>query len=254
MGRDQRDKAPDGGSGLEASRRESGTMALDDARVAAYLRQHPDFLADNPSVLDVLRAPARPGLGPRDGVVDLQQAMVERLRRELDALRLERDSLIVTGRGNMNVQQRVHKAVLALLSARSFEHLIETVTTDLTVILDLDAVCLGVEQSHAHLPPMRINGVLHLPPDTVASLFGPSRQVLLRANVAGDPTIFGPAAGLIASDALLRLHISDSTPPALLALGAREPDCFEDGQGTDLLAFLGLTLERIIRAWLELPE
>lgn len=229
-------------------------MALDDARVAAYLRQHPDFLADNPSILDVLRAPARPGLEPRDGVLDLQQAMVERLRREIESLRRERDELVVTGRGNMTAQQRVHKAVLALLDARSFEHLIETATTDLALILDLDAVCLCVEQSHDRLPPTRINGVHHLPPDYVAALFGPSRRVLLRANVAGDPAIFGPAAGLVGSDALLRLRISEATPPALLALGARQPDCFDDGQGTDLLAFLGLTLERIIRGWLELPE
>ena len=53
---------------------------------------------------------------------------------------------------------------------------------------------------------------------------------------------------------MLRLTIASATPPALLAFGSRDPEHFHDGQGTELLAFLAQVIERLIRAWLDLPE
>jgi uncharacterized protein YigA (DUF484 family) len=72
--------------------------------------------------------------------------------------------------------------------------------------------------------------------------------------VEGDAMVFGPGAGLVSSDALLRLSISSTTPTALLALGAREPGQFHPGQGTELLTFLARVVESCIRGWLNLPE
>ena len=113
-------------------------------QVAGYLRRHPDFLNTYPELLDVLTPPAR---ARGDGVVDLQQFIVERLRRENGELTQLRDELVATGRSNLAIQSRVHEAILALLRARSFEEFVETITTDLAVILDLDVVTIGVEQA-----------------------------------------------------------------------------------------------------------
>ncbi len=71
--------------------------------------------------------------------------------------------------------------------------------------------------------------------------------------MAGDPAIYGPGAGLIQSEALLRLMISSRTPAGLVAFGSRDPDLFHDGQGTELIAFLGSVIERLLRSWLDLP-
>jgi uncharacterized protein YigA (DUF484 family) len=62
-----------------------GSAALPTAaQVIAYLRRHPDFLLRHPELLDLQQAPAR-HQGP--AVVDLQQAMVEKLRRDVARLR-----------------------------------------------------------------------------------------------------------------------------------------------------------------------
>jgi uncharacterized protein len=58
-----------------------------------------------------------------------------------------RDDLVATGRSNLAIQSRVHEAILALLRAASFEEFVETITTDLAVILDVDVVTIGVEQA-----------------------------------------------------------------------------------------------------------
>jgi uncharacterized protein YigA (DUF484 family) len=192
------------------------------AQVVDYLRRHPDFLLRHPELLDGQMAPAR---RQGNGVVDLQQFMVERLRRDVAKLRADQDDLLANSRDNLSTQDRIHKAVLALLAARSFEHLIETVTTDLAL----------------------------LAPGAVERVLGRGREVLLRDDVEGDPMLFGGAAGLVRSDALLRLSVSRGTPLGLIAFGTRHPGYFNPGQGTELLGFLARVLEHTIREWLDLP-
>ena len=231
-----------------ATEKEGGVAA---EQVAAYLRQHPDFFDQNPELLDTI-APA--GEARAEGVVDLRHFIVERLRDELAGMSALRDELVVTGRTNLSAQARVHKAILALLAARSFEHFVETLTTDLAVIVDLDVVTLGVEQNGEDVTRAQTPGVYSLDPGTVDCLVGVGQSIALRETVEGDPMVFGPGAGLVASDALLRLSISSTTPPALLALGSRTPGQFHPGQGTELLGFLARVVENCIRGWLNLPE
>ena len=218
--------------------------------VAAYLRRNPEFLCEHPEILDDLRAPGRDG---GSGVVDFQQAMVDRLRDRVEEATAARDALVITGRNNLTAQNRIHKAVIAFMGARNFEQLIERATIDLAVVLDLDVVTLGVERADLTLPRPRLGGICQLEPDTVDSVIGHNRNVRLRSQIQGDPMIFGAGAGLVASDALIRLSIGHQSPSALLALGSRDPDCFHPGQGTQLLQFLGEALEASIRGWLNLP-
>ncbi|WP_282605054.1 DUF484 family protein [Pelagibius sp. Alg239-R121] len=251
------DAAPDKGgqekaaSGNSASEKSAGQAPISAARVAEYLRRHPDFLARNPALLETIEVPGR---DQGDGVVDLQRFMVERLRSDLSELTATRDDLVVNVRNNMATQSRTHEAIIALLAARSFEHFVETVTTDLAIILDLDVVALAVEQSDQDGPGQPPAGVRCLQPGTVNEALGPTQNILLRSDIDGDPLIFGAGAGLVRSDALIRLDISSEAPPALLALGSRQSDQFDPGQGTELLRFLAQVIEHTFRAWLSLPE
>ena len=249
MRRNRPDAAPEGSAGRPAGETAPAREPTA-AQVANFLRRNPNFLAEQPDLLTELMPPARV---QGDGVVDLQQVMVERLREKVESMTKARDALVHAGRSNMAAQSRVHTAILALLGARSFEHLIETCTTDLAVILNLDAVTLGVERQTSDVPPLRLGGLCQLEPDTVDSLIGRGRKLILHGDIEGSPAVFGKAAGLVASQALIRLEISPQTPPALLALGSRRADQFHPGQGTELLAFLAAALEQCIRAWLNIP-
>lgn len=241
-------------TGISDSRSSGSGMALAQPvsadQVAGYLRHHPDFLGDYPELLDVLTPPKR---DRGEGVVDLQQFMVERLRREIADLTLLRDDMVAAGRSNLATQGRVHEAILALLRAGSFEEFVETITTDLTVILDLDVATIGVEQATKGAAWKPLAGVYCLEAGSVDALLGPNGSMLLREDIVGDPAIFDGGAGLVRSDALIRLRISTNTPPALLALGSRQTGAFHAGQGTELLTFLSKVLEVSFRAWLHLP-
>ena len=147
--------------------------------VIAWLREHPDFLLRNPEVLQQLTLPI-PDHGDR--IVDLQHFQLQKLRTDVDRLKDQQRELIATTRANLNNQNRVHAAVLFLLDATSFEQLIQTVTTDLAVLLDLDAVALLVEANDgADLPRVNRSGVRVAEPGTVARLLG-KRDISLRAT------------------------------------------------------------------------
>lgn len=220
------------------------------AEVAGYLRHHPDFLVDHADLLEVLTPPS---MRRGEHVIDMQYFMLERQRAEIARLKSQARALIATTRANLASQSRVHTAVLSLLSAQSFEQLIQIVTTDLAVLLDADVVTIGVERIGAARPRLNHQGVQILEAGMVDRVLGPERDVALFAEIAGDPKLFGAGAGLVRSAAVLRLCVSAAAPPGLLCMGSRRAGKFQAGQGTELLAFLARALGVTIAAWLDLP-
>lgn len=241
-------KRPAGKTGSSSLPGETG---LDERTVLEYLARNPDFFTRNPELLNDLELPTRHN---GKGVIDFQLAQSARLRAELESAKASKLELIDTGRNNLKAQARIHEAVLKLLSARDFGQLIDCLISDLAVILGLDVISIAVEQTEESLVPHTVAGVYLIAAGGVDAILGPNQRLLLQDNIEGDPRIFGPPAGLIASQALLRMNISKRTPPALLALGSRDSSHFQPGQGSELLCFLARILENRIRLWLDLRE
>jgi uncharacterized protein len=225
---------------------------LDAAQVIEFLSDNPDFLQQNPNLYQVMTPPER-GLG--EGVSDLQSAIIERLRGDAERLKLRQRDLMITSRANLSTQARVHECVLALLAATSFEQVIQVVTSDFAILLDLDIVTFCVEMEAGDnivtLPTVGLRGVRE---GVVDSVMGEGRAVTLYSDIDGDPEIFGGGATLVRSTALVRIDVSKASPPALIAFGTRKSGKFHAKQGTELLNFLGRVLEYVTRTWLELPE
>jgi len=236
---------------LPAARKHTGLPEIGPGEVATYLRQHTSFLAEHPDLLHILTPPAQQR---GDGVIDMQQFILQRLQTEVARLKNQHRALITTSRANLASQARIHQAVLALLAAPSFEHLIQIVTTDFAVLLDADVITLAVESASCGQSHLSVRGVQLLERGAVDNLFGPDRDVLLLGDAEGDPAVFGGGAGLVRSAALLRLRVSLQAPAGLLAIGSRRPGKFHAGQGTELLGFLAKSLSVVIAGWLDLPS
>ncbi|HKS88954.1 MAG TPA: DUF484 family protein [Stellaceae bacterium] len=215
--------------------------------VIAYLRRHPDFLDRHPEALALLRPPAR-DIG--EDVFDFQHFQIERLRSDLARVTLEHRTLVAASRGTLASQCRIHKAVLAILAAASFEQLLLTATTDLAVLLDVDVVTVAVESTTVPAGRLTMHGIRLVKAGAIDALLGADRALLLRANAAGDPILFGGAAGLVRSQALLRLAFGRGAPSGLLCIGTRRPGRFHPGLGAELLTFLARALGVTVAQWL----
>ncbi len=222
------------------------TASPTETAVVAYLTAHPDFLTEHVELLPFLTPPQR-----RQGsnVVDMQLFMLQRLQDEVARLKVQQRALISTSRTNLMSQQRIHAASLEIIGARTFELLVQTITTDLSVLLDIDVTTLCVEFEQGRKP--KTAGIQLLPNGAVDELLGAGRDALLEDHVRGDPMIFGDGAGLVKSEALLRLSIPKG-PAGILALGSRKPTKFRPGHGVELLCFLARTVSVTIAQWLDL--
>jgi len=212
------------------------------AQVEAFLEANPDFLRDRPHLL----AAALPDRVLGDNVADFQGAALRALRREVEDLRGGAEELIRNARDNMSIQARTHDAALSFLGADSFEELVRTVTEDLPVTLHLDVALIGVEPG---LPKGKAARVNELPEGAVDALLQ-GADTRLRGQIDSPDALYGAGADLVRSDALVRLPLGPGQPPALLALGSREPLTFQAGQGTELLHFLAGVLAHGIRRWM----
>ena len=228
-----------------------GTSNIEADQVAAYLRRNPGFLNEYPELLEILSPPERRQHG--DAIVDLQTAMIERMRSENRRIGALQADLLATSRANMTTQSRIHAGVLALLEASTFENLIQAITTDLALLLDVDVVALCVEAADS--PPQRdVAGVHMLFAGEVDDILGPGRDIVLVPVTHMANPVYGGGASLVRSEALLRLRPSARAPMGLLALGSRVEGRFDSSQGTEFLVFLARILELCIRTWLELPR
>jgi hypothetical protein len=220
---------------------------LSSRAVIAYLLRHPEFLDEHPEALRALRPPSR-DVG--DGVVDFQRFLYDRQRQEAAQLKAEYRNLLTVCRSNLASQARVHKASLAILAAPSFGQLLQIVTTDLAVVLDVDVVTLAVENMAGITPRFPVQGIQLLKSGTVEEWLGEDRAVAYDADVTGDPLLFGGAAGLVRSQALLRLRFGRESPTGLLCIGTRKPGRFHPGLGTELLGYLGRVVGIAVGLWL----
>jgi len=229
----------------EPARRPVGPTADE---VELYLRAHPEFLVEHPDLIHLLTPPeSKRG----DGIVDMQRFMLERVRGDLVKLQTQQNEILATSRSNLTSQGRIHGSILRMLEARTLEELIEIITTDMAAKLDVDTVALAFEALD-RLPPGGNRGTLKIVARGAIDRFmGGTKEIVLLPEVTADPALFGGAATLVRSQALLRLQLRREAPLGLLAFGSRTAGKFHPGQGTELLGFLAKAVELCIRGWLD---
>lgn len=225
------------------------TLPLNDEDIVAYLKANPDFLRAHPELIDSLTAP-KADMGK--GVADFQSFMIERLKEDKHkAIQVTRQ-VVENARSNMNNLARIQACVLKILEAKSFAEFIETITMDFSQLLNVDITTLVVETSGRDIPHITATGVRVVPEGTILQLLN-GEDARLTSNCRGQEFLYGPGAGLVRSEALVRVDISMNTPPAMLCFGSRDPELFKQGQGTELIGFLARVVERVFRLWLDVP-
>ncbi|MDE1172427.1 MAG: DUF484 family protein [Parvibaculaceae bacterium] len=217
--------------------------------VKSFLAANPEFLVTN---VDLFERLVPPSAVSGDQVLDLQQFMISRLQAHVRSLKDVQREMIEASSVNSLVLAQVHKVVLALLDARSFEQLVEYIAApsglSKTVALTSAVLCIEESPLWGSVP---LRGISVLEKGAIDRMMGGGRESLrLSAHIVGDKAIFGPLAPAVRSEALVRLTIAPDLPPALLALGAANAEQFHPEQGSDLLEFLAHVVERALRRWL----
>lgn len=194
-----------------------------------FIWLQPD-LARHPELLDAQVSPKR---HKGDGVVDLQQFMMERLKTDVAKLRADQDEIIANSRDNLITTERIHNAVIALLEVELR-----------AVHRDRDRRSCLPARSRCRMPVPELTDVTSRRPKhdgiqfdrgAVDRLIGKNRKVWLRDEVEGDPEIYGGAADLVRSDAVLVPASAGGCRRDLHRLRHTPSGHFHAGQGTELM-------------------
>lgn len=219
----------------------------------------PSLILDDHDLMRALLAADRSAQGRN--VVDLRGVLVDRLEERLDRLEDTHREVLAAAYENVAGTNQIHRACLVLLEPTDFCGFLEAMVRDVAAILGVEVIRLGLE-APAAAPGSGLgpagpfhDAVLALPAGGIESYVTQgrnlgARRVTLRRLQAASRDIYGPLAGEIRSEAVIRLDLGPDAHGGMLAFGATDPQRFHPDHGTDLLTFLGGVFERSLRRWL----
>ncbi|WP_266157270.1 DUF484 family protein [Dyella silvatica] len=203
--------------------------------VAAYLRRHPEFLADYPELAAQLTMPREQG-----PVASLATYQLQNLRDKNAELERRLTELTAIAAENEQLMQRVHDLNVAALRASTPAAAARDVITKLGEDFHTDHVRLLLFGQHLLLPPsdwlvQEPGGRAALP--EFADFLAHHEPVSGRLSAERLHRLFGDRAQDIRSAAVVPLG-----ELGLMAIGSRDPDHFQPGMGTLFLKMIAATV------------
>lgn len=216
----------------------------------AQLLAAPETLLDDAEMMRALMAADEAARG--GNVIDIRGRFMARLEERLDGLEVTHRHVLAAAYDTVVGTRLIHRAALAMISARDLAGLLDALANEVPQILKIDSLRLLVEggphEGLAAHPQLVDLGPVGAVSARLAVRRAAGAGVTLRR--AGDEAAQAHphASRPILSEAVLPLALT--THPALLLLGSGEAAVFAPGQGTDLLAFLQEVAAACLSRWL----
>jgi uncharacterized protein YigA (DUF484 family) len=229
--------------------------------VRRFLLSNENFFLRHPDLLEKLALPRR-DFG--DGVPDFHAALVERQRARIGTLTAELAALTDTSRRNLDIETRVHTAVLHVIAASDWDGLAAVIANTLPTLLDVLSVEIITGAASEIWPqptepasegaPLAVRTV---DAEAIEAVMGINTEVLL-PSLAGTGALFPAGANEgspLQSAALVRLNLGHMLEPAVLSYSSGTAGFFSPNQAVDQLRFVSAAVEIMLRRlWLEYPR
>jgi len=216
-------------------------------QVSEFLRQHSDFLIEQPDLLSELELEQSPA-----GTISLVQRQREQLRQKNQHLHEQLHALIDNAHSNAELQQRVHQLCLRLMDCQDMQSLLTILIQQLQQEFSADEVSLRLfyrGDQQTKLPSVEGNiAELHADDSQLKAfdhILDKQQPVCGRLTKAQKQLLFGEKAEEIQSVACLPLGHEPCA--GLLAIASRDANRFHADMGTEYLSFLGEVFMRLMR-------
>ncbi|NGY05538.1 DUF484 family protein [Solimonas terrae] len=225
---------------LSTQSKEPAAPKLNEREIVAYLKQHPDFLARHPDLLETIELKHRSG-----SAVSLIEKQVELLRAKGQRLEDRLERLLEAARDNERRQDNVHRLARTLIRAPSLAGVAAGLTRCMREDFDIDAALIGIGASH--YKHHDIDGIVAIDAKGKLALafedFFRTRLIECGPIEAARAQLLFPKADGIRSAAIVPLEKEKSL--GFVALGSRDPERFAPRQGK---LFLELTADLVAAA------
>ena len=209
------------------------TLAMNEASIAEYLLQHPDFFERHAEMLTTVHLSS--GHGQR--AVSLQERQAEMLRDKIKGLELRIMEMVRNSSENSTIAQKIHRWSCALAGVQDVRQLPRAIAEGIERGFDVPQVGIRVwGVAGPYLGQMFTMGVSEDAKAFATSLTMP----FCGPNLGFEPTAWLPNPNEVQSIALLPLregvNDSQSTAFGMLVLGSPDPLRFDATMGTEFLS------------------
>ena len=205
----------------------------DNQKIQKLLEENPDFFVENPDVLQKINFPVIDYNLNNRSVVSFKDWVIKSLKKK-------QRKIIENARFNFLTQEKLHKAVINLISIRELKDLIHYLTVDLTKELGVD--CILFVSSYKKIKEL---GGVFLEKKKLELVTGNENKIILDA-VDEDLEIFNSISYKICSNALCILDESTFNEPLLIALGSKQR-IFLKNKGAELISFFHEVLKQHLK-------
>lgn len=208
--------------------------------VASYLRDHPDFFEEQPTLLSEITLPHASG-----EAISLIERQVGVLRERNAELQEKLNELMDTARDNDRLFDKTKRLVLSLLEVRTLPEIIDALYESLSSdfqVTHYNLLLLGDKQALPQSPAMVVG--IDEANDRIGTLLRTNRTIcgVLRAEEL--QVLFGERAGEVGSAAVIPL--SHGQTFGILALGHTDAHYYRSSMGTLYLSYIADILNRLI--------
>lgn len=216
---------------------------LSPERVAAFLRDNPDFFEVHADLLLDLSLPHDGGAG----AVSLVERQIKLLRRRNAEMRRTLEEYVANARASDELAGKLNRLVTRLLACREPGERLRGLPENLREIFSLDFVRIllfdAAPGDCADVPGIEATPRENLMAEGLSAVLKANAPRCGRYSSEQRLFLFGEQAGEVASVALAPL--GDGGKLGLLALGSSDPDHYHRGKSTD---FLGRVSEIVAMA------
>ncbi len=220
------------------------TLPLTDKDVANYLRQHPEFFIDKPSLLADLTLPHQSG-----GAVSLVERQVSVLRERNMDMRHRLTTLIDNARQNDQLFEKTKRLILHLMEAQDITDFVDALMHSFTSDFSIPYTMLILfgehidESSLATTSNVQICSLSTAQP-VLGTIISNNQTVCGQLDTGEQQFIFQDKSDRIGSTAIT--PIATSSPLGILAIGNSDPDYYRSSMNTLFLSYIGEVICRLL--------
>lgn len=207
---------------------------------------NPELVLDDPQVMQALVAAFDRARG--ENIVDLRSVAMQQLEARLDRLEHNHRSVVTTAFENMSGMQQIHAATLELgRNNDRLESFVAALGDKVPQILRIKSAALLFETHLNGAALARLDHMAHLhflPAGQLRDLTPesggfPVQRVMMRPSQVITQSFHVQGTSAVGSEAFISLDLGPNRLPAVLLMGAQEPETFAPQKGSTLLEFLG---------------
>lgn len=226
------------------------TVAITEEDVANYLRQHPGFFIDKPSLLANLSLPHESGKA-----ISLVERQVSVLRERNMDMRHRLTALIDNARTNDQLFEKTKRLILNLLEAEDINDFIDALMHSFSSDFNIPYTMLLLFSEHINESSLSTKSNVKVESYSVSqqvlgTIISNNQTVCGQLDTGEQQFLFADHAEKIGSTAIAPL--AKANPLGVLAIGNGDPDYYRSSMNTLFLSYIGDVISRLLPRHLQL--